>query len=257
MRFHLPAGRGPQAVGVTAPTRAGLLAEIEARLRAGAGFSVATINLDHLVKLQVSEPFRRAYAAQDLICADGNPVVWLSWLAARPVELVPGSELVLPLAGMAARLGLPIGLLGADQRTLDAAAARLEAEFPGLRVVARIAPPYGLDPEGPVAAECLRELSASGARLCLLALGAPKQEVLAVRGKQLAPGVGFVSVGAGVEFVAGVQARAPAWVRRLALEWLWRMAREPRRLSRRYLSCFAILPALARDACRLRGEEQA
>ncbi|WP_092861083.1 WecB/TagA/CpsF family glycosyltransferase [Albimonas pacifica] len=257
MRFRLPADQGPEAVGVNAPTREGLLGEIERRLRAGAGFAVATINLDHLVKLRMSAPFRRAYAAQDLVCADGNPVVWLSRLAGRPVELIPGSELVRPLAAMAARLDLPMGLLGADQRTLDAAAARLEAEHPGLRVVARIAPPYGLDPEGPVAAECLQQLAASGAKLCLLALGAPKQEMLAVRGKQVAPGVGFVSVGAGVEFVAGVQTRAPVWVQRLAMEWAWRMAREPRRLFRRYLSCFAILPTLARDALMLRGEEQA
>jgi exopolysaccharide biosynthesis WecB/TagA/CpsF family protein len=100
-------------------------------------------------------------------------------------------------------------------------------------------------------------LAASGARLCLLALGAPKQEMLAVRGKEVAPGLGFVSVGAGLEFIAGTQARAPVWVQKIAMEWLWRMAREPKRLFRRYIACFAVLPALARDARRLRAQGNA
>lgn len=253
MIFRLPSGQEAATVVVNAPSRETLMARIEDLLAAQASFTVATLNLDHLVKLRVSDPFRRAYAAQDLVCADGNPVVWLSKLAGRPVGLVPGSELVRPLAALCARMDMPLGLLGADQPTLDAAAARLEAEHPGLRVVARIAPPYGLDPDGPVAEACLRDLAASGTRLCLLALGAPKQEMLAVRGKQVAPGIGFVSVGAGVEFVAGTQTRAPVWVQKLAMEWFWRMAREPKRLFGRYMSCFAILPALVRDARRLRG----
>jgi N-acetylglucosaminyldiphosphoundecaprenol N-acetyl-beta-D-mannosaminyltransferase len=258
MIFRLPAGQDTTSVSgvvaVNAPSRAALMAQIETRLSARGSFAVATINLDHLVKLQVSEPFRRTYAAQDLVCADGNPVVWLSKLAGRPVELVPGSELVGPLAALCARIGAPMGLLGADRPTLDAAAARLEAEYPGLKVVARIAPPYGLDPDGPVAEACLRELAATGARLCLLALGAPKQEMLAVRGKEVAPGIGFVSVGAGVEFIAGTQARAPLWVQKIAMEWFWRMAWEPKRLFRRYMACFAILPALVRDARQLRAQ---
>ena len=253
MIFRLPAGQGPDAVAVNTPSRTLLMQGVEERLRAKRGFAVATINLDHLVKLQRSGAFRQAYAAQDFVVADGNPVVWLSRLAGRPVELVPGSELVRPLAALAARLGAPLGLFGADTATLEAAAANLESDYPGLRVVARIAPPYGLDPDGPVATAHLEDLAASGARLCLLALGAPKQEILAVRGKEIAPGVGFVSVGAGVEFVAGSQVRAPVWVQKVAMEWLWRMMREPRRLFWRYMSCFAILPALIRDAWRLRG----
>ncbi|WP_245710688.1 WecB/TagA/CpsF family glycosyltransferase [Albimonas donghaensis] len=257
MAFHLPgnpAGDGTGGVRLNMPTRAALMAAVEADLRAGRGFALATLNLDHLVKLRGSAPFRAAYLAQSYVVADGNPVVWLSKLAGRPVELVPGSELVGPLAALAARLGVPMGLLGADQATLDAAAAKLEAENPGLRVVARIAPPYGLDPAGPVADACLDELAASGARLCLLALGAPKQEILAARGLERVPGIGFASVGAGVEFAAGTQARAPALVRKLALEWLWRLGREPKRLAARYAACFAILPGLARDARRLRGQ---
>lgn len=238
---------------VNVPTRAALLAEVEARFARGEGFALATLNLDHVVKLGRSPAFAAAYAAQDLVVADGNPIVWLSRLAGRQVDLVPGSELVAPLAALAARMAVPVALLGSTPAALAAAAAALERDHPGLAVVARIAPAMGFDPTGPAADACLDELRAAGARLCFLALGAPKQEILAARARGRLPGCGFASVGAGIDFVAGTQQRAPAWVRALAMEWLWRAAGNPRRLARRYADCFAVLPGLAWQAWRRRG----
>lgn len=238
---------------VNTPSRGALLAEVEARFGRGEGFALATLNLDHVVKLGRSEAFRAAYAAQDLVVADGNPVVWLSRLAGRPVELVPGSELVAPLSALAARMGVPVALLGSTPEALAAAAAALERDHPGLRVVARIAPPFGFDPEGSAADACLEELKAAGAGLCFLALGAPKQEIFAARARARLPGCGFASVGAGIDFVAGTQTRAPGWVRAIAMEWLWRAMGNPRRLARRYAECFWVLPGLAWQAWRRRG----
>lgn len=245
-------GPDPDPIVVGVASRPELLAEIEARLRAGQGFTVATLNLDHIVKLGRDPAFRRAYAGHSHVVADGNPVVWLHRLAGRHLQLVPGSELVLPLAELAGRLDVPVALLGSTEEVLALASDRLEATCPGLRVVARIAPPHGLDPEGPLADACLDQLAASGARLCFLALGAPKQELLAIRGQARLPGCGFVSIGAGLDFIAGQQKRAPLWVRRLALEWLWRMAGSPRRLARRYAQCVLVLPGLSLDALRER-----
>jgi UDP-N-acetyl-D-mannosaminuronic acid transferase (WecB/TagA/CpsF family) len=65
--------------------------------------------------------------------------------------------------------------------------------------------------------------------------------------------MGFASIGAGLDFIAGKQPRAPLWVRRLALEWLWRALSSPRRMLPRYARCVAILPGLMREAWRLRG----
>lgn len=241
-------GRTDGAVSVTHPDRAEFLADIEARLRSNRGFAVATVNLDHIVKLYRMPRFRKAYRAQTHVVADGNPIVWLSLLAGRPVELIPGSELIEPLAAIAARLETPVALLGATSETLERAAAALEAAHPGLRVVAKIAPPQGFDPEGETAGAALDEIGAAGARLCFLALGAPKQEVLAACGLDRLPACGFVSIGAGLDFIAGSQVRAPRIVRGLALEWLWRLARSPRRLAGRYGACIAVLPRLVRIA---------
>ncbi|MCC5986618.1 MAG: WecB/TagA/CpsF family glycosyltransferase [Pararhodobacter sp.] len=230
------------------------MSRVAALLAAGEGFALATINLDHLVKLVREPEFRDIYAAQDLVVADGNPIVWLSRLARRPVTLVPGSDMVVPLARLAAQQGVPVALVGATAPVLDAAAKALSARLPDLQIAARIAPPMEFDPQGADARDILATLEHSGARLCFLALGAPKQEALAALGRQLAPGIGFASIGAGLDFLAGSQKRAPRWVRAIAMEWLWRMLGNPRRLFRRYALCALILPGQALAAWRLRRE---
>ncbi len=243
---------GADVIDVNIADKATLLATLQARFTARQGFALATINLDHLVKLQGSESFRRTYLAQDLVVADGNPIVWLSRLARRPVALIPGSDLVLPAARVAARAGVSLALMGSTKAALARAATALMAEVPGLRVVLQAAPPMGFDPTGPEAARILHQITASGAGLCFIALGAPKQEAFAALGRQLAPTVGFASVGAGLDFLAGSQTRAPLLVQQLALEWLWRALQSPRRMAPRYLACAAILPSQIQAAWRLR-----
>jgi len=249
--FVVPTPTGP--VAITLADRAALQAAVRARLRAGEGFALATVNLDHLVKLQDDTAFARAYAAQDMVVADGRPVVWLSRLAGRPVGLVPGSDMVVPLVRLAAAEGVAVALVGATAPVLDAAAARFAAEVPGVRIAARLAPPMGFDPEGGGAGRLLEQLSASGAGLTLLALGAPRQERFAARGRAELPGMGFASIGAGLDFLAGSQRRAPVWMRRIALEWAWRMASDPRRLALRYAKCALLLPRLVLVLLRSRA----
>lgn len=230
------------SVVVNAGNRATLLSEVRVRLRNRSGFAVATLNVDHLVKLRKLPGFRQAYARQDLVTADGHPIVWLSRLSNRPVSLVTGSGLVEPLARLAAEENVPVALVGATPETLALAAAALIQNHPHLKVTACLAPGQGFDPFGAEADCIVQALRDSGARLAFIALGAPRQETFAARCRELLPDVGFVSVGAGLDFVAGSQRRAPAWVQSLALEWLWRAAREPRRLGMRYLECALAIP---------------
>jgi exopolysaccharide biosynthesis WecB/TagA/CpsF family protein len=236
---------GGADVAVNTPDRTTLLRDVRDRLRRGAGFAIATLNLDHIVKLRRMAAFRRAYLRQDLVTADGNPIVWLSRLAGRPVSLVTGSDLVDPLCAVAAEEGATVALLGATPATLARAGDALIARHPGLSIVARLAPGQGFDPNGAEATAMIEELRRSGARLTFLALGAPKQEIFAARCRDALPGVGFVSVGAGLDFIAESQRRAPVWMRKLAIEWLWRLLTNPSRLAARYAECAAELPALA------------
>ena len=245
---------GSSKIEVNVANSAALLATVSARLAAGQGFALATINLDHLVKLRDSAAFLRAYGAQDLIVADGNPIVWLSHLARRPVSLVPGSDLVEPLARVAAKACAAVALVGSTKAALDGAALHLSQTVPGVTVVLCHAPAMGFDPTGPLADHILADLVRLNVGLCFVALGAPKQEAFAAHGRKLAPKVGFASIGAGLDFIAGNQARAPAWVRRIAMEWAWRALTSPRRLIPRYVACAAILPGQILEAWWLRSE---
>ena len=249
-----PEGEGRLVVNAT--ERASLLNDLETRLAAGQGFSLATLNLDHLVKLKVQPAFRAAYARHSHVTADGNPVVWLMRLAGQPVELIPGADLVGPVAELAARTGAPVALLGSTEASLARAAEVLQSQYPGLNVVAQIAPPMGFDPAGAGADAAIAQLEASGARLCYLALGAPKQEIFAAKATQALPQTGFLSIGAGLDFLSGEQNRAPAIMRKLALEWLWRLMANPARLARRYAACFGILPQAILFALRARRQTQ-
>lgn len=237
---------------VTVPTSEALLADIEARLQRKQGFSVATLNLDHVVKLRGDKKFRAAYLEQTHVTADGNPIVWLCKLSGNNVSLVPGSELIIPILEIAVKNRVPVAMLGATQDSLDATAEALLVRYPDIQIAAKLAPPMGFDPEGPAADEYIRQLDASQAGVCFLALGAPKQEIFASRAQMAIPRLGFLSIGAGLDFISGHQTRAPAWVRRFALEWLWRLLLSPRRLLGRYMACFAILPELVMRSLKTR-----
>ncbi|MEM6679509.1 MAG: WecB/TagA/CpsF family glycosyltransferase [Pseudomonadota bacterium] len=240
---------------ITVPGTEHLLTLVADRLTAGRGFALATVNLDHIVKLRADPSFRAAYAAHDLVVADGNPVVWLMALARRPVALVPGADLVGPLTALAAQHRAPIALVGATEETLARAAARLTAENPGLTIALRHAPARGFDPEGAEADAIIARLARSEARLVFLALGAPRQERFAARARARLPRVGFASIGAGLDFIAETQTRAPALLRGIALEWAWRLAKEPGRLTQRYAACAALMPRLAVAALHARLSE--
>ncbi|WP_306132508.1 WecB/TagA/CpsF family glycosyltransferase [Roseivivax marinus] len=252
MEFHT----GDGAVRVNVPDLAALERAVAERIDARAGFAVATLNLDHLVKLRSDQGFRAAYAAHDLVTADGNPIVWLSRMAGRRVSLVPGSDAILPLVHVAAAAGAPVGFVGTTAPALDSAADYLERRVPGLQVAARIAPAMGFDPEGDAADAVLDALEDAGVRLAFVALGAPKQERFAAHGRRRLPGMGFASIGAGLDFFAGTQVRAPVPVRAAAMEWAWRAAGDPRRLGPRYAACAAILPGLVTEAIEMRRRSE-
>ena len=179
---------------------------------------------------------------RDLIVADGNPIVWLAKLSGKPVDLIAGSDQTIPLIRWATECGVPVAFVGSTEDVLREATEELERLVPNAKIVARISPPFGFDPSGGLAREILEDVNNSGAKLCIVALGAPKQEIFAALGREYAPTVGFASFGAGIDFIAGHQKRAPRWVRRIAMEWLWRMLSNPKRLAKRYAECALVLP---------------
>lgn len=211
--------------------------------------NVFTLNLDHVVKMRKDVMFRAAYQRAGLITADGFPIVLACGLQGKHVSRVAGSDLIAPIVAEAARSGKSIYFFGSSPQVLDEASRLLRERNAGLTIAGVFSPPQGFNPMSEDARRCIEAIGSSGADLCLVALGAPKQEVFADHAKNVLPNISFVCIGAGLDFIAGAQVRAPHWMRRWNLEWLWRAAGNPRRLLYRYLLCMVALPGiLARAA---------
>jgi N-acetylglucosaminyldiphosphoundecaprenol N-acetyl-beta-D-mannosaminyltransferase len=146
---------------------------------------------------------------------------------------VCGTDLMWMLCRRAAEAGVPIYLYGGSPPTLEKLQRRLAAEFPALCIAGAESPPFRpLSAEEDEATVC--RINQSGARLVFIGLGYPKQDQFAGAHRERIRAV-QLCVGAAFDFLSGNKRRAPAWMRRLALEWLHRFVSEPRRLWRRYL----------------------
>lgn len=170
--------------------------------------------------------------AEPVLFADGVGMRIASRIAQRPLtHNVNGTDLFDELCLAAAEAGVSIALLGAEPGTTARCVEVLAERYPTLQV-AWHAHGY-LDPAAE--RDALEALNRSGAGLLFVAKGVPLQEHwIAAQGSALAPPV-VLGVGALLDFVAGNVSRAPALVRRLSLEWIWRLAQEPRRLFERYV----------------------
>jgi N-acetylglucosaminyldiphosphoundecaprenol N-acetyl-beta-D-mannosaminyltransferase len=220
------------------------VSSIVSAARQGDNFSVCTLNLDHVVQLQQRSDFRAAYRRARFVTADGFPIVVLSRLMGTRIRRTTGADLVEPVCREAQKNGLPIFMLGSNHHTLSIAAKRLSERFRGLEVAGYHAPSANFDPYSSEADFAIDSIRASGAKLCFVALGAPRQELFAARCLDQLNGTGLLCIGAALDFIAGTQIRAPSLTQKTGLEWAWRMLREPRRLGPRYARCIAAVPRL-------------
>ncbi len=227
---------------INLPTLDKAIFRIVAYARQRRGFTVFTLNLDHLVKLRTIAAFREAYRTADLVTADGAPIALLSRLQTPGVERTTGADMFIPLAQAAALTNLPVYLFGSQPSVLDKAKDVRDRATSGSIAIAGLSSPSAeFDPEGAEADEAIETIKASGAQICFVMLGAPKQEVFAARAVARGCTAGFICVGAAADFVAGAQVRAPKAFQQLGLEWAWRLASNPRRLGRRYAECARVL----------------
>jgi N-acetylglucosaminyldiphosphoundecaprenol N-acetyl-beta-D-mannosaminyltransferase len=217
-------------------TREEALGAIDALVRREEGGAVFTPNVDHVVLAEEDPRMRDAYARASLSLADGMPLLWASRLLGEAIpEKVSGSDLVLPLLERAADRGWRVYFLGGAPGVAALARDKLAERLPRLEVVGVDAPRIDLDDESPERDAIVERIRAVHPHLVLVALGAPKQEIWIDRTRdQVKPAV-LLGVGASLDFIAGTIPRAPAWISASGLEWAFRLAREPKRLWRRYL----------------------
>jgi N-acetylglucosaminyldiphosphoundecaprenol N-acetyl-beta-D-mannosaminyltransferase len=223
-------------VPIDSVTFAEAIDAIDELVARGKGGTVFTPNVDHVVQAEENSRFRDAYEAAALSLVDGMPVLWASRLIGTPLpEKVSGSDLVAPLLERAAVRGWRVFFLGGLPGSAEEARDLLVKRIPGLHVVGVASPMIDVDGSAKSHSAVVDVLRAARPDLVLVALGAPKQELFShAVAEQMRPAV-LVGVGGTLDFIAGKVRRAPPWMSASGLEWLYRLAQEPRRMWRRYL----------------------
>jgi N-acetylglucosaminyldiphosphoundecaprenol N-acetyl-beta-D-mannosaminyltransferase len=206
------------------------------RLGAGRGGWVATLNVD-ICQAALRDPaLCELLASAPLAVPDGMPLLWAArLLGTRLAARVTGSSLIFTLSEAAAGRGRSVYLLGGEPGVPEQAGRELSRRYPGLIVAGADAPPPGFDASDEGIEAVLGKLTAAAPDIVYVGMGFPKQERLIARLAPALPGAWFVACGAAIPFAAGALPRAPRWMQRAGLEWLFRLLSEPRRLFRRYV----------------------
>ncbi|WP_082952148.1 WecB/TagA/CpsF family glycosyltransferase [Mycobacterium kubicae] len=212
-----------------------VLSIIESRLatQSSHGLAVGSVNLDHL------HHFRSVGAAPNgqlewLLLADGMPIAWRGQLlTAKPWPRVTGADLLPAVLALAEQRGYRVGFLGGSVETHALLSTQLPQRFPALVVSGMWAPsPSDLESRADTLVSAIR---AAHTDVLVVSLGKPRQEQWVDQHGYATGAQVFLPCGGAIDFLAGKTRRAPRWMQRVGLEWLYRLTHEPRRLARRYL----------------------
>lgn len=213
-------------------------------VREGGAHQMATVNPEFVMAARRDLAFRAVLEQADLCLPDGVGITLAARYLGRPLrERVAGVDLVDALAARAARDGWRVFFLGAAPGVADRAASVLATRYPGLTVAGT----YAGSPRREEEEDIVRRVREAGADVLLVAYGAPAQDLWLARNLARTGAKVGVGVGGAFDYIAGVVPRAPRWMRRVGLEWLYRLIRQPWRWRRqRVLPLYAVQVILSR-----------
>ncbi|MHB8621400.1 MAG: WecB/TagA/CpsF family glycosyltransferase [Chloroflexota bacterium] len=210
-------------------TEAGLLQWIAASVDARAPRQVVTVNPEFVMRAREDPAFGQVLEHADVATPDGVGVIWAARRQkVRIAERVGGADFMLPLARQCARLGHRLFLLGGAEGVAHKAAAALREEVSGLV----IAGTHSGSPAPDLDEEQVDLVRKTNADVLLVAFGCPAQDFWIARNKSRLGVPVSIGVGGTLDYLAGVQRRAPALLRRLWLDWAFRLATQPWRWRR-------------------------
>jgi N-acetylglucosaminyldiphosphoundecaprenol N-acetyl-beta-D-mannosaminyltransferase len=203
-----------------------ILSETHGRFR-----YVVTPNVHHMVRLHEDPAMRPLYDRAWRVFCDSRVLSRLAWLKGVRLPVITGSDLTSQLIARAAEQSLTVAVIGPTA----ADCASLESKYPGLNVAFHT-PPMGFIRSEHEIRKCVDFVAKSQAELIFLAVGMPQQEILAqhIADCPHSQGIGLC-VGASIDFLTGRQRRAPVWIQKAGLEWMYRLLSDPRRLASRYM----------------------
>lgn len=216
---------------IDAVTLAEAVADIDERIATGEMAQHMSLNAAKLLKRQRDEVLRDAMDQCELITADGQAVVWAGQLLGVSLpERVTGIDLMAAVVELAERRGYSIFLLGARESVSAATADVIRLRHPKIRIAGRHHGYFSQPEEAAVVAN----IAAAEPQILFVALETPAKELFLARNRDQLSIPFVMGVGGAFDILAGVRRRAPFWMQRTGLEWLFRLAQDPRRLMRRY-----------------------
>jgi len=191
--------------------------------------------VNNIMEARRSPDYQTVMDQADLVTSDGMPLVWmLRWLGAGSATRVYGPDLMCLLLRASEDAGIAVGFYGGSDAALGRIVTVAKQRYPRLHVAFAEAPPFrDLTPEEDH--RTTKSIRDSGAQILFVGLGSPKQDRWMHAHKGCVPAV-MLGVGAAFDFLAGVKPQAPRWMQSNGLEWVFRLATEPQRLWRRYLT---------------------
>ena len=205
---------------------------IEDRIARRAPCQHMSLNAAKLVKLQQDDLLAAAVRRCELVTADGQAVVWAGRLLGRAVpERVAGIDLMHKVLGAAEEKGYGVFLLGARDHVLQGASRTLTRQYPRLDIRGAHHGYFSAEQEPEVVAA----IAGATPDVLLVALETPAKELFLARNRDELEIPFVMGVGGAFDILAGARRRAPRWMQRVGLEWLFRLLQDPRRMARRYL----------------------
>lgn len=214
-------------VGVDAVTMKEAVSEISSWQKDDQSRFVVTVNAEMVIRAHVDKQLASSIAAADLVVPDGAGIVWAGEQLHLPfTERVAGIDLMVELLATLAASGDKVYFLGGRPGVAKQAAQEMQKRYPQL-CFAGVRDGYFTDD-----AKVIADIKASEAKLLLVGLGVPKQEKWIYQHYQSIPGITAIGIGGAFDVLSGMLSRAPLWMQRHRLEWLYRLCRQPSRLMR-------------------------
>lgn len=214
------------------------LGELDQAVISKSGKTVCTANADFLVQAREDLELRKILCKADWVWCDGTPIKWLSRLYGPGIqERLAGSDMIPHIMGLAQQKSYRVFILGGKEEANELACQKIRRDFPGIGTVGGFGPPWAPLDDMPHE-EINQHINAFKPDILLVCLGCPKQEKWIERNKHEWDVGVSIGLGACVDFIAGWKTRAPVWMRKSGLEWVYRLGQEPQRLAGRYLKDF-------------------
>jgi N-acetylglucosaminyldiphosphoundecaprenol N-acetyl-beta-D-mannosaminyltransferase len=197
---------------------------------------VVTPNAQHINNLQTDDLFQEIYRHAALSVPDGVPLLWAAKFLRTPLNgRVNGTDLFEKICEMGSKKPLKIFFLGGRPGAAEKAAEILESRYPGLKIAGTYCPPYGFETNALEGQKINQQILEINPQILFVGLGSPKQEKWIYANYQELKVPMSIAIGVSFELVAGMVSRAPEWMQKSGLEWLFRLVVEPKRLWKRYI----------------------